>query len=102
MIQKLENKYFVLKRDDIDKYLSLEYDLTRFNQSVDKIYEGRMMDDKDAWNHYVVLNLNDEIDIDYLINALLELNNGLYDNKFKVENIAVMLINSVLNVRKEK
>ena len=95
MIKKLENKYFVLKRDDVYKYLS-PVEFFKLDSILDKIYAGRMKDDKDHWNHYVVLNLDDEINIKYLISELQDIDREIVN----VNQIAVLLINSILNVGK--
>lgn len=92
-INELDNKYLVMKWDDVRNNLSLSQrrklvSILLYNEKCREI-EGK----KD--NEYVVLNQADELDLTWLTTALHEKDNELSGN-IRVEDVAVDLVNSII------
>ena len=89
-INELDNKYLVMKWDDVRNNLSLSQrrELVSIIQYNDKCRE---LEGKEE-NNYVVLNLDDKIDIIYLTKQL----DRILSRILKVEDIATDLVNAVL------
>jgi hypothetical protein len=68
-IKELDNKYSVTKWDDVRRHLnqSQKKELVSIIEYIDKC---RQLESKEE-NNYVVLNLDDEANIDYLISKLV-------------------------------
>jgi hypothetical protein len=107
-ITKLDQKYLVVKREDLEEYFSQftkglfttdkeqKYiDKIPFNTVIDAIRIKRTFLGKKE-NSYLVLNLDDKIDIRYLLNELQRLINRPSPTKDKVRDIAVDLVNAIL------
>lgn len=99
--QKLGDKYLVLKKDDICGRLT-EYGQRQLNQLVDDINSDRKQDGKNI-QKYVVLNLDDEIDLEQLMFSIQKKYcklgiPGLY--KPKVEKFAIDLVNAIFKAKK--
>ena len=90
-ITELDDKYLVLKIDDISERLT-EYGQRQLNQLVDDINSDRKQDGKNI-QKYVVLNLVDKIDTVYLTK---QLEDWIQPRMLKVEDIATDLVNAVL------
>lgn len=95
-IIKLDEKYFVLKLDDIKKHLSKRQRQLMFKWELD-IEKNRAKEGKKR-NSYVILNLDDEIDGEYLFKHL---DVSLLDKIFKVSDIAVALVNAILKAKEK-
>ena len=93
-INKLDDKYLVLKIDDISERLT-EYGQRQLNQLVDDINSDRKQDGKNI-QKYVVLNLDDEANIDYLISRLVSHTERLTTPYVSIKDISVDLINAIL------
>ncbi len=106
------NKYIVVRREDIHKYLkgnSRYHTEDGFYSYLNVINIHRREEGKKD-NRYVVLNLNDEIDIKYLKRKMQE----LIDNKMeqlkigqeikisKVADIAIALVNAIIRAKEDK
>jgi hypothetical protein len=95
-INELENKYLVIKRDDL-RYLGLVG-----TQELDRIctiiQTRRQMDGKQQ-NSYVVLNMEDMISIPYLLENIPTASAVNYDEdgNLEVKDLAVMLVNAILH-----
>lgn len=91
-ITELEQKYYVIKKDDAFKYLNC-VEASYLIQILHIINYGRANDNK-ILNNYLVLNLDDKINIPYLIKRLVShpLIKTVYD-------IRLFLINAILNKR---
>lgn len=92
------NKYHVMKVADIEKYLSdrQKYQLSLINTS---IRFGRIEDGKKEWGNWLVLNLDDVIDGEFLfrkLNKIIPLNANV-----KIRDIAVALVNAILKAKTE-
>lgn len=102
-INKLDDKYLVLKWTDITESLNKEHT----KQLVDIIHEidtYRLLVHEKSVNKYCVLNLNDDIDLEYLVDTILDKYHklgipGLY--KIKVEKLAIDLVNAILKTKGE-
>lgn len=115
-IVKLDDKYVVIKTEDLEKYFSQftkgiftteeegkVIDRVPFNTVLEEIKKDRESFGKHPQN-YVVLNLDDEIDLEYLVFKIQEKYHklgisGLY--KIKVEKLAVDLVNAILKTKGE-
>jgi len=110
MITKLEDKYLVIKKKELDEYFSQFtrgvfttkeeqklIDQRPFNTVLEIIKEERERQGKKT-NKYVVLNLDDEIDLTFLTAQLERL--LVKDTNVKVKDIAVDLVNAILNAKK--
>lgn len=97
MIDKIDmEKYIVLKREDLDNYIGNGIDRDAFRAILNKIAHLRTKDGKTK-NKYLVLNMQDKIDLFYLSNELGRLNNRSSAPKFaKIKDIAVDIVNSIL------
>lgn len=91
-ITELEQKYYVIKKDDAINFLSVE-DENKLKDILNTIYNFRILSNMQI-NEYLVLNLDDKIDIPYLVNKLVS--NPLIKT---VYDIRLFLINSILNKR---
>lgn len=114
-ITKLDNKYFVVKQDDLDRFFSQftsgifttkeerrYINKIPFNTVLKKIQAYRKsMGKKD--NHYLVLNLDDEIDLRSLIGNLMESEDIRFvtNTKVQVNDIAVALVNAILKAKEK-
>lgn len=102
-IKELDNKYLVLKWDDIEKYLSLgsQKEVLRISDIIRKYRKEEGKKD----NKYLVLNLDDDIDLMELLTNLQ--NSGLIKiiegdfvkENVKIKDIAVDLVNSILKAK---
>ena len=103
MITELDDKYIVVKREDIHKYLkgnSRYHTEDGFYSYLNVINIHRNQAGKRD-NCYVVLNLDDEISIDYLIEKLKRfyIDSGKFAGEYeepRVKRIAVDLVNAIL------
>ena len=93
-INKLDDKYLVLKIDDISERLT-EYGQRQLNQLVDDINSDRKQDGKNI-QKYVVLNLDDEANIDFLISRLVSHTRRLTTPYIPIKDIGVDLVNAIL------
>lgn len=113
-ITKLNDKYLVIKKEDLDRYFS-QYthgiftteeegkviDRIPFNTVLEEIEKDREQNGKTP-NNYVGLNLDDEIDLEHLVFTIQEKYHklgiaGLY--KIKVEKFAIDLVNAILKTK---
>lgn len=111
-IKRLDDKYLVIKLDDLDNYFSQFKDgiftsdnelrindLIRFRAVRDGVAKKREAQGKSK-NHYVVLNMSDEIDLCDLIHRLYEKHKSMGEtNECYVKNIATDIINAILCVK---
>lgn len=97
MIQEIDyNKYLVIKNDDLHQ---LSLDLQRQQSMINtQIRFNRMKQDKIEWNQYLVLNVEDEFNVQYLWSKLTDI--SIHTPVIKIKDIAVNLVNSILKVRK--
>ncbi len=109
-IIKLDDRYVVVKRSDVYKYLRnveptpesvIAIDLEQvFYRCLNLIGHGREDDKKPFSNHYVVLNLDDPIDLDWFGDRYF--GDEFEDTKItKVKDIAVGLVNAILIAKEE-
>lgn len=94
-IQELDRKYLVVKWEDVFNHNFLtteEHDI--FKKCLYRISECRKQDGKHD-NSYVVLNLEDEADIIYLLAALESRKKKLTIPYIAIGDIAVDLVNAV-------
>ena len=109
MITKLEGKYLVIKKKELDEYFSQFtrgvftteeeqklIDQIPFNTVIEVIKKERERQGKKP-NKYVVLNLEDELDLNFLTAKLERL--LVNDNNVKVKDIAVDLVNAILEAK---
>ena len=95
-IKELDNKYIVVKWEDVFNHNFLtteEHDI--FKKCLYRISECRKQDGKHD-NEYIVLNLEDEANIDYLLNALELHKRDLNTPYIAIKDIAIDLINAIL------
>ena len=95
-ITELDNKYAVVKWEDLfnaDILTTEEYDT--FRQCLHRISEHRKRAEKHD-NKYVVLNLEDEANIDYLLAALESRKKDLKTPYISMKDISIDLVNAVL------
>lgn len=94
------DKYIVIKRDDL-KYLSDER-RTLIKNTLKRISLNRVRDNKQAKNNYLVLNMDDFISIEELIIMFKKFKKlGLRTyNSATIEQISVMLVNSILRLKR--
>jgi len=92
------DKYIVLKKEDIKKYLNAkqEIELSKINT---EIRFGRIKDKKTEWNNYLVLNMDDEFDRDSLLESLINHLDDFPGNP-NIKDIAVDLVNAILKTQK--
>ena len=105
-MEKLDDKYLVIKKEDLERYFS-QYthgiftteeegkviDRVPFNTVLEEIAKDRDESGKTP-NNYVVLNLDDKIDVGYL--RAIWLGMGV----LTVSDVATELINAILRVQK--
>lgn len=105
MIDKIDyNKYIVIKREDLT-LLNLNIDeIRKFNLLLDKIDFMREKLKK-PHNKYLVLNVEDKININYLLEKLLIFRNykkgisiseNIKEKTIQIKDISVFIINSIL------
>ncbi len=105
-ITKLDDKYLVLKWSDINSALDAPMQKLHFINLVEEIQHHRKVNNKKN-NNYVVLNLDDEISIDYLIERFKRFYidcgecEGQY-NDVRIKRIAVDLVNAVLKAKEKR
>lgn len=99
------HKYYVLKGEDIKKYLSFE-EREELRDIYFKIYSRREQEGKKE-NQYLVLNMDDEMYIKYLENLFGEIRKEFRrlhqpegEHKVTVRDIAVDLVNAILRAKK--
>lgn len=95
-IKKLDNKYIVIKRDDLNLLSEFEKDI--FNQLCGRIEAIREETGKTP-NNYVVLNLDDTTSISYLLYELSSILHAEHRGNYKIDDIATTLVNSILVTR---
>lgn len=99
MVEELENKYFVLKGNDIGKFLTKD-EMFQLHDLSMKISEGRKAEGKHD-NEYVVLNLADPIDLSVhssIMDKMLLLDDDTGDKR-TVEDIALSLVDSIVKAK---
>ena len=99
MITELDDKYIVVKREDIHKYLkgnSRYHTEDGFYSYLNVIKIHRNQAGKKD-NRYVVLNLEDELDLTFLTAQLERL--LVKDTNVNVKDIAVDLVNAILKAK---
>lgn len=98
-IKELEDKYLVLKWDDINCLEDRDSD--GLYHALNCIEHFRMGMNKPRSNRYVVLNLDDEIDLDnFATDYKQKKSYWENDGVVKVSDIAVDLVNAILKVKK--
>ena len=93
--QELDNKYFILKGEDIGNFLTKD-EMFQLHDLSMKISDGRKATGKHD-NGYIVLNLEDPIDLSSespLLERIKELDDG---NIYTVADIAWSIINAIRN-----
>lgn len=96
-IKHLEDKYVVIKWDDIGLGLKLEQKEELY-MILKTIQTYRKAQNKKE-NRYVVLNLDDEIDLDMLRRSLNVCRLKYTPCYYKVKDIAVDLVNAILKAK---
>lgn len=94
-INELNDKYLVLKWKDITDGLSNEH-IKEFADLVQRIDAYRRLGRERPVNKYVVLNLDDEANIDYIISKMVSHTERLNTPYVPIKDIAVDLVNSIL------
>lgn len=96
-ITKLDEKYLVLKWGDVRNLLSIEerLELTGLIQSI-KL--GRYNAGKVESHDYLVLNLDDEIDLSHVWSKIGHMPD-IYHKTYKIKDITVALVNAVLKAK---
>ena len=107
--KRLDDKYLVIKKDDLDNYFSqftrgiftTDNELKIINNIPFKIVLEEIIKNREAHgkskNHYVVLNMADEIDLCDLIHLLYDRHKLESENdKCCVKDIATDIINAIL------
>jgi len=107
-IKELDDKYMVIKTEDLDFFYSgfvkEDYfddeeqafiDTIPFKTVVEQIQKTREANGKSD-NHYVVLNMDDEIDLNHLRRTINKKQSFLPISACKVKDIAVDLVNAIL------
>ena len=90
MIEKIDmSKYYVLKNDDVLQILD-NNEIQSLGDIATKIGGIRKQNGKKPFNSYLVLNLDDEIDVGYLRMVWMCM------NKLTVRKIAVDMVNAIL------
>jgi len=112
-IKKLDDKYLVIKKEDLDRYFSQFtrgvfttkeeqklIDQRPFKTVIEVINEERERQGKKP-NKYVILNLDDKIDINSISQHLQNIIHfpEKYPDKIKVKDIAVDLVNAILKAK---
>ncbi len=107
-IEELDQKYLVLKWDDIN---NLTFELQQMVNKVSITIRQNRLNVGKKTNDYVVLNLDDEFSMPYL-NARIQyiITKRMYDVFYekkqnlplKIKDIAIILINSILKVKESK
>lgn len=96
------DKYYVLKVDDCYKYLSKE-EYNIFCKCILKVDGERKIKENKPINKYLVLNMDDFINLEYLDNYFREKFRLLGKDKLyksvKIEKIAVHIINAILKAK---
>lgn len=100
-IKELDNKYVGLfKKEDFDELPNKYHHwLSAIQFAIDDV---RTAEGKEPFgkNRYVVLNLDDEIDVRYLIEQLKKkITVGYYETDSQVKDIAVDLVNAILKAK---
>ena len=117
-ISKLDDKYIVIKTEDLEKYFS-QYtrgiftteeegkviDRVPFNTVLEEIAKDRE-ENGETPNNYVVLNLDDQIDLKYLRlqiqktieNKIFDRHEGTKKIESKVSDVAIAFVNAILRV----
>lgn len=93
MIKELEDKYFVLKGKDIGEFLSKD-EMFQLHDLSMKISEGRKAVGKKD-NRYLVLNLDDEIDVNDNGTLMTAMRNISNSNGARISHIALAIVNSI-------
>jgi hypothetical protein len=101
------NKYIVIKKEDVNKYLMPKgLDIT-VEHILGIIGLSRQIDNKPQFNEYLVLNIDDEIDLMQVLtnlqdSGLLKIIEGDFVKEgLKVRDLATALMNAVLKAKKE-
>lgn len=102
MIEEIDfDKYIVIKKDDFNKYLDKDEKEQFFNY-IAWINRLRKMDGKKD-NKYLVLNIDDYIDLKYLKNRIEDIidtrKNICKPEYIKIKEISINIINSILRVK---
>ncbi len=107
-IERLSDKYIVIKRDDLDNYFSqftrgvftTDDELKIINNIPFKLVLKEIIKNREAHgkseNHYVVLNMSDEIDLCDLIYRLYRVKHESENDNCHIKNIATDIINAIL------
>ena len=95
-ITELDDKYCVLKWVDIKSALSQQEGMD-FADLIVKVDSHRRLKLNKRVNKYVVLNLEDELDIDDLILNLILHKKDLKTPYISIDNIAVEIINGIIH-----
>jgi len=121
-IKELTDKYFVLKIDDVLRFGN-DKELEQFNKLTTKIALRRKEEGKGA-NTYLVLNLDDDIDFDFLLEKMISIQRvqkevnyeicrkevnapDYFTRKFsfmatgRVQDIAIPIVNAILSADKD-
>ncbi len=118
-IKQLEDKYLVLKKEDLERFFSgytkgifttdeeqKIIDNIPFKFVLDGIWDDRIANGKAGGNKYIVLNLEDDIDIKDLRKtidqAILDVTFSRHEGKLKnvkVNDIAIALVNAILKAK---
>ena len=94
-LKELDNKYIVVKWEDVFNPTFLTPDeCDEFKSGLFRISEGRKQKGKHD-NQYVVLNLEDEANIDYLLAALESRKERLSTPYIPIGDIAIDMVNAV-------
>lgn len=107
-INKLDDKYLVIKKEDLERYFSKftkglfttvaesrQMNEIPFLTVIDEIKADRKSRGKNPQN-YVVLNLDDELEFNYLLSKIEGHKKDLETPYIPVKDIAVDLINSII------
>ena len=94
-IKELDDKYLVLKWKDITEGLNDEH-IKAFADLVQRVDAYRRLGKEKSVNRYVVLNLDDEANIDYLIHKMVEHTKHLTTPYISIEELSIDLVNAIL------
>lgn len=100
-IEKLDTKYFVLKSEDIGKFLSKE-EIFNLHDLSNKISNGRKVEGKQD-NEYVVLNLDDDINVWKLFHKIdddyISKPSGGRERITTIKRFSIDIVNAILSTK---
>ena len=95
-IDHISEKYLVVKRDDVTRYLSTS-NRDHLHRILSFIAQGRADEGKPRSNEYVVLNMDDKFKVSVFYKEMTKV---VGEHPRKVRDYAVALVNTILYSKK--